>query len=137
MILFASKIISNFYVKDNSSVINYLLLNENNSLKKEIKELSNIDYHNYDYVLGKITIKNLYQSNAYFIETSSEVQNNLPVINNIGLIGLYSNSYLVPTSSLNLSVWSFWTDGIFVLSYSRFMHLRQICSCISSVNFSL
>ena len=52
---------------DKNSVLNNIMLLENDSLKKEINELSNINYQNYDYVLGKITIKNLYQSNSFFI----------------------------------------------------------------------
>jgi cell shape-determining protein MreC len=104
MLLFAEKIVVMFKNKDDAKVINYTLAEENKSLKAEIKELSNLEFHNYDYILGKITIKKLYQSNTYFIETPTKVANNLPVINNWGLIGLYNNSYLVPTNALNLSI---------------------------------
>jgi cell shape-determining protein MreC len=93
-----------FKVNDKNSILNNIILLENNSLKDEIKELSNINYQNYDYILGKITIKNLYQSNSFFITSASEVANNSPVINNQGLIGLYSNNILIPTNNLDLSI---------------------------------
>lgn len=104
LILFANYIIMLLKPSDKNSVLNNIMLLENDSLKKEINELSNINYQNYDYVLGKITIKNLYQSNSFFIIPAENVNNNSPVINNKGLIGLYSNHILVPTSSLNLSI---------------------------------
>ena len=104
LILLANYIVMILKINDKNSILNNIMLLENNSLKSEIKELSNIDYQNYDYVLGKITIKNLYQSNSFFIMPASDVANNSPVINNHGLIGLYSNHILVPTSNLNLSI---------------------------------
>ena len=46
--------------------IKYNLLEiENTSLKEEIENLSNIKYNNYDYIISKILIKNLYNSNIY------------------------------------------------------------------------
>ncbi len=104
LILFANYIVMFFKVNDKNSILNNIILLENNSLKDEIKELSNINYQNYDYILGKITIKNLYQSNSFFITSASEVANNSPVINNQGLIGLYSNNILIPTNNLDLSI---------------------------------
>lgn len=104
LVLFANYIIMLFKFNDKNNVINNIMAEENASLKAEISELSNIDYHNYDYVIGKITIKNLYQSNTYFIDVSGYANNNSPVINNIGLIGLYNNHFLIPSNTLNLSI---------------------------------
>ena len=42
-----------------------LLELENNSLKEEIEILSNIKYNNYEYIISKILIKNLYNNNIY------------------------------------------------------------------------
>jgi cell shape-determining protein MreC len=104
MLVGSDKIIGLVKKDDHNNIINEVLLQENNDLKQELKELSNLDYHDYDYVLGHITIKNLYNTNTYFIDTNTSVNENSPVINNEGLIGIYQNHYLITTSNLNLSI---------------------------------
>ena len=104
LFILADRIIVLFNYDNKNTVINSVLELENNDLKKELEELSHINYHDYDYVIGKLTIKSLYNSNSYFIITNNKIQNNSPVINNNGLIGLYNNSYLETVNDLNLSV---------------------------------
>lgn len=104
MLILADKIISLVKPNDQNCLINNVLEQENNDLKKEITELSNLEYHDYNYVLGKITIKNLYNTNTYFINTEKEIKDNSPVINSAGFIGIYQNHYLMPTANLNLSI---------------------------------
>lgn len=104
LFLLENRIILLFNYDNKNTLINEILSLENEDLKSEVEELSNMNYNDYSYVIGKITIKSLYGSDSYFIKTNEEVENNLPVINNKGLIGLYNNSYLVSTKTLNLSV---------------------------------
>lgn len=78
---------------------------ENNSLKEEIETLSNIKYNNYDYIISKILIKNLYNSNIYYLKSNSLIEPKHPVINDKGLIGITNtNNTLVPISSLTISI---------------------------------
>ena len=84
-------------------VINNVLLMENKDLKKEINELTNIDYNDYDYEIGKITYHNLYNSNTYFVEYNSTFDNNI-VLNDNGMIGTVSNHVLTLVKDLSLSV---------------------------------
>ena len=48
LILFANYIIMLLKPSDKNSVLNNIMLLENDSLKKEINELSNINYQNYE-----------------------------------------------------------------------------------------
>lgn len=86
--------------------VKYNLLElENNSLKEEIETLSNIKYNNYDYLISKILIKNLYNSNIYYLKSNSLIEPKHPVINDKGLIGITNtNNTLVPISSLTISI---------------------------------
>ena len=86
--------------------VKYNLLElENNSLKEEIETLSNIKYNNYDYIISKILIKNLYNSNVYYLKSNSLIEPKHPVINDKGLIGITNtNNTLVPISSLTISI---------------------------------
>ena len=86
--------------------VKYNLLElENNSLKEEIETLSNIKYNNYDYIISKILIKNLYNSNIYYLKSNSLIEPKHPVINDKGLIGITNtNNTLVPISSLTISI---------------------------------
>ena len=103
MFLIADKIIYNIPFKNKDCVINNVLELENNSLKEQIKELSSINYHDYDYEIGKITFNNLYNSNSYFIESSSNLNDKI-VLNDKGMIGILNNHMLTLVSDLNLSV---------------------------------
>ena len=86
--------------------VKYNLLElENNSLKEEIETISNIKYNNYDYIISKILIKNLYNSNIYYLKSNNEIEPKHPVINDIGLIGITNtDNTLVPISSLTISI---------------------------------
>lgn len=78
---------------------------ENASLKKEIEELSNISYTNYDYKIAKILVKNLYNSNTYFLYSNESITPKHPVINKYGLIGITNkNSTLITLNDLTISV---------------------------------
>ena len=103
LFLIKDRIILLFELNNKNNIINTILVEENNNLKKEIQELSNINYTNYNYVLGKITVKDLYNSDSYFIKTD-KYYNDLPVINEDGLIGIINNNYLDTTNNLNLSI---------------------------------
>ena len=86
--------------------VKYNLLElENNSLKEEIETLCNIKYNNYDYIISKILIKNLYNSNIYYLKSNSLIEPKHPVINDKGLIGITNtNNTLVPISNLTISI---------------------------------
>lgn len=95
--------------------VKYNLLElENNSLKEEIEVLSNIKYNNYDYIISKILIKNLYNSNIYYLKSNTSVEPKHPVINDIGLIGITNtDNTLVPISSLTISIKVGDTKGLY------------------------
>lgn len=86
--------------------IKYNLLEiENTSLKEEIENLSNIKYNNYDYIISKILIKNLYDSNIYYLKSNTSIEPKHPVINDKGLIGITNtDNTLVPIYNLTISV---------------------------------
>ena len=86
-----------------NEVINNTLLLENNDLKKEINEISKLNYNDYDYEIGKITYHNLYNSNSYFIEYNSTFDNNI-VLNEKGMIGIVNNHILKLVKDLSLSI---------------------------------
>ena len=88
---------------NNNQVINNVLLLENNDLKKELNELTKLNYTDYDYEIGKITYKDLYNTNSYFIEYNSSYDNNI-VLNNVGMIGIVNNHILTLVKDLSLSV---------------------------------
>ena len=91
-----------------------LLELENNSLKEEIEVLSNIKYNNYEYIISKILIKNLYNSNIYYLKSNSLIEPKHPVINDIGLIGITNtDNTLVPISSLTISIKVDNTPGLY------------------------
>ena len=104
LFLIKDRIILMFELNNKDRVVNNILLMENNDLKKEVEELSQLNYSDYNYVLGKITINNLYNSKACFIKTNDKIDNNLPVINEIGMIGLYKDGYLENINDLNISI---------------------------------
>ena len=89
--------------KDKNVVLNNLLYLENNSLKQDIEDITNLKYDSFDYELGKITFKNLYNNDAYFIESNSNFNNNI-VLNNHGFIGILNNKRLTLVKDLTLSV---------------------------------
>ena len=92
-----------FKINDSSRVVNNVLRLENSDLKDEIKELSNINYNDYEYEIGKITINNVYNSDSVYIKYNGSLDNHL-VLNDIGLVGVIDNNKLIKTKNLNLSI---------------------------------
>ena len=68
-------------------------------------DIDKLKYNNYDYIISKILIKNLYNSNIYYLKSNSLIEPKNPVINDKGLIGITNtNNTLVPISSLTISI---------------------------------
>jgi len=86
-----------------NNVINNVILLENNDLKKELNEITNFNYSDYDYEIGKITYRNLYNTDSYFIEYNSNFENNI-VLNDKGMLGTVNNHVLTLVKDLSLSV---------------------------------
>lgn len=96
----------NLIKKDDKNLVEYNLLKiENASLKEELEEISNIKYNDYDYIISKILIKNLYNSTIYHLKSKTKIEPKHPVINNKGLIGITNtDNTLVPISNLTISI---------------------------------
>ena len=94
-----------YLIPDNSknSVVNNILLLENNDLKKELNNLTKLDYNDYDFEIGKITYHNLYNTTSYFIDYNSTFDNNV-VLNDKGMIGIVSNHVLTLVKDMSLSI---------------------------------
>ena len=92
-----------FFFPSDNNLDSYINILEYNDLKKEVEYLSNLNYDKYDYEIGKITYKDLYNSNAYFIESKSNLSDKI-VLNNIGMIGILSNHLLTLVKDLTISV---------------------------------
>ena len=75
---------------------------ENNIIRKDLEYISNLNY-DYNYELCKISIKDLYSSNTYFIKCNFDTNNNV-VLNNIGFIGLVNKGILTTVDKLILKV---------------------------------
>lgn len=86
-----------------NDTINNLLLLENNDLKKELYDITKLNYDDYDYEIGKITYQNLYNTNSYFVEYNNSFNNNI-VLNDKGMIGIVNNHVLTLVKDLSLSV---------------------------------
>ena len=97
------KVIIVFSGDNKNIVINSVLELENKDLRKEIAEITNINYHDYDYIIGKITYHNLYDNDSYFIDTDEYLNNHI-VLNNEGFIGILQDNKLVLTEYLNLGI---------------------------------
>ena len=98
LFLVVEPIIGYLRFSDKVSVENNVLELSNNDLKQKLEELSQISYEDYDYILAKVTIRSLYNSQYYFLD-------NAPVINQFGLIGVTDkNKTLKASQSLKLSV---------------------------------
>ncbi len=105
LILLINPFLSFIKKDDKDEVETYLLKTENTSLKEEIEEISNIKYNDYDYILSKILIKNLYNSNIYHLKSNAKIEPKHPVINSKGLIGITNtDNTLVPISNLTISI---------------------------------
>ena len=73
-------------------------------LKEEIYMLSNINYNDYNYILAKISIKNLYDSNLYYLDSNESFIDNLAVINNNGIVGITKDNNMIGIKDVSLSV---------------------------------
>lgn len=68
-----------------------ILKEENNSLKEELQNLSNLEiYANYGYSLTRLSYRNIYDNYEIYIQGGSEkkYQENYAVINSAGLVGI-------------------------------------------------
>ena len=81
----------------------YVNLLENNDIKNELNYITKLNYDKYDYIYGKITYKNLYSSNSYFIETNEELEDKI-VLNDKGMIGILNNKTLTLVKDLSIGV---------------------------------
>ncbi len=106
IILFLSvkPIINLLTINDSNKVINTILELENKDLKEEIYMLSNIKYNDYNYILAKISIRNLYDSNLYYLESNESIIDDLAVINNNGIIGITKDSTMIGIKDISLSI---------------------------------
>ena len=113
-IIYYSFIIIMFFITDKiiyllpnkngyNNIVNNTCLMENNDLKNKLQEISKIDYHDYDYEIGKITFKELYNNNSYYIEYNSTYNDNV-VLNDKGMIGIVNNHILKLVKDLSLGV---------------------------------
>lgn len=94
---------------------------ENNRLKEEIKEISEIEYNDYNYVIGKIIYKDIYDSNKYYIKCNNELDKGLAVINNKGLIGITDELNIVNNiDKVSLSIVSNYKIGEYKNGYGYF-----------------
>lgn len=112
-ILLSISYISNYLKYKNDSILEYeLLVNENNLLKKEIKELSGFDIMSDSYVIGKVLNRDLYSFYEEIIINLGEgdVSVGDAVVNEKGLIGVvykvgtYRSVVKLLTSNYNVSV---------------------------------
>ncbi len=105
LFLVVEPIIGYLRFSDKVSVENNVLELSNNDLKQKLEELSQIAYEDYNYILAKVTIRSLYNSQYYFLDSAYSFKDNAPVINQFGLIGVTDkNKTLKASQSLKLSV---------------------------------
>lgn len=104
LFLLLEPLINILKIDDSALVVNKALELQVRDLKEEVEMLSNIDYQDYNYILAKISIKNLYDSNVYFLDSKEKFANNLAVINNHGLIGITKENYMQSIKDINLSI---------------------------------
>lgn len=105
LFLLLNPVISFFRYSDKVVIEDNVLRLKVKDLEDELKEITNINYSDYDYVLAKITIKNIYNSQVYFLNCHEDFAENLPVINQFGLIGLTKNDRtMIQVNQLKLSV---------------------------------
>ena len=91
------------FPNNKNNIHDYIATNTCEDLKKEVEYLSNLNYDKYDYEIGKITYKNLYNTNSYIIESNNNYNDNI-VLNNKGMIGILNNKILTLVKDLNISV---------------------------------
>ena len=103
LFLVVEPIIGYLRFSDKVSVENNVLELSNNDLKQKLEELSQIAYEDYNYILAKVTIRSLYNSQYYFLDSAYSFKDNAPVINQFGLIGVTDkNEILKASQSLKL-----------------------------------
>ena len=104
LFLLLEPLINILKIDDSALVVNKALELQVRDLKEEVNMLSKIDYQDYAYILAKISIKNLYDSDVYFLDSNEEITSNLAVINNNGLIGITKENYMQSIKDINLSI---------------------------------
>ena len=68
-----------------------IIKSERDSLKEELVKLTNLDYDDYNYVYGKVILRELYNfSEEIVIKTSEEVKAGWIVVNEDGVVGIIS-----------------------------------------------
>ena len=70
LFLVVEPIIGYLRFSDKVSVENNVLELSNNDLKQKLEELSQIAYEDYNYILAKVTIRSLYNSQYYFLDSA-------------------------------------------------------------------
>ena len=106
--------------------VKYNLLElENNSLKEEIETLSNIKYNNYDYIISKILIKNLYNTNNTLVPISS-LTISIKVDNTLGL---YKDNKVIIGKEININKnTNIYTSGLTNLPSDLLIGTIDTCS---------
>ena len=66
-----------------------ILLAERDSLKKDLESLTNLAYDAYDYVYGKVVLREMYNfTEELVIKTDQDIVDNMIVVNNEGVVGI-------------------------------------------------
>lgn len=69
-----------------------IVVAERNSLKKELEGITNLSYDAYNYVYGKVILRELYNfTEEIIIKTSKEVEEGSIVVNDKGVVGVVSH----------------------------------------------
>lgn len=105
LFLLTPTLINYLRFSDKYIVLNEVMRLENIDLKEEVRELSKIDYSDYDYYLAKLSIRNLYGSEVYFLKTNEDLKEGLCVVNQYGLIGIMAkDNIMVGIKNIDLSI---------------------------------
>lgn len=105
LFLFTPTLINYLRFSDKYVVLNEVMRLENSDLKEEVRELSSINYDDYDSIIAKLSIRNLYGSEVYFLKTKEELKEGLCVVNQYGLIGIMDkDNIMVGIKDIDLSI---------------------------------
>ena len=84
LFLVVEPIIGYLRFSDKVSVENNVLELSNNDLKQKLEELSQISYEDYDYILAKVRIRNLFISQYYFLDSAYSFEDNVSLLIYLG-----------------------------------------------------
>lgn len=105
LFLFTPTLINYLRFSDKYVVLNEVMRLENSDLKEEVRELSRINYNDYDSTIAKLSIRNLYGSEVYFLKTNEDLKEGLCVVNQYGLIGIMAkDNIMVGIKNIDLSI---------------------------------